>query len=149
MYLKSYFFVGFFFFHLRCLTFCLILSNFSSIFQTFHLVLNFIYFFNFPLTETKNFNCEALIFVWQILHCRIVFETQFTSRRKFRLTKKSVYISIPDNEINHIKNTLFFNKQLGLGFSPQSCLYFQNFQGSKLLSSGLVVWPNRHFSVVI
>ena len=28
-----------------------------------------------------------------------------------------------------------FYKQLGLGPSPQSCLYFQDFQGSKLLSS--------------
>ena len=30
--------------------------------------------------------------------------------------------------------TLFFYKQLGLGPSPQSCLYFQDFQGSKLFS---------------
>ena len=38
---------------------------------------------------------------------------------------------------------LFFYKQLGLDFSPQSCLYFQNFQGSKLLNGYLVVWPSN------
>ena len=42
----------------------------------------------------------------------------------------------------------FFYKQLGLGPSPQSCSYFQDFQGSKLLSSCLAVWPNKHFSCV-
>ena len=41
-----------------------------------------------------------------------------------------------------------FYKHLGLGPSPESCLYFQDFQGSKLLSSCLVVWPNKHFSFV-
>ena len=45
-------------------------------------------------------------------------------------------------------NTLFLNKQLGLGPNPQRCLYFQHFQGSKLLSSCLAVWPNKHFSCV-
>ena len=42
----------------------------------------------------------------------------------------------------------FFNKQLGLGPSPQSCLHFHDFQGSKLLSICLAVWPNKHFSCV-
>ena len=34
---------------------------------------------------------------------------------------------------------LTFYKQLGLGFSLQSCLYFQDFWGSKLLNGCLVV----------
>ena len=33
----------------------------------------------------------------------------------------------------------FFYKQLGSGTSPQSCLYFQDFQGPKLLGGCLVV----------
>ena len=36
-----------------------------------------------------------------------------------------------------------FYKQLGSGLMPQSCLYFQGFQGSKLLSSCLVVWSSN------
>ena len=38
--------------------------------------------------------------------------------------------------------TLFY-KQLGIGASPQSCLYIRDFQGSKLLNGCLVVWPNK------
>ena len=38
---------------------------------------------------------------------------------------------------------LFFHQQLGRGLSPQSCLYFQGFGGSKLLNSCLVVWPSN------
>ena len=33
----------------------------------------------------------------------------------------------------------FFNKQLGSGLSPQSCLYFQDFQGLILLNGCVVV----------
>ena len=33
----------------------------------------------------------------------------------------------------------FFYEYLGSGPSPQSCLYFQDFQGSKLLNGCLVV----------
>ena len=36
-------------------------------------------------------------------------------------------------------NYTFFYKQLGSGRSPQSCLYFQDFQGSKLLNSCLAI----------
>ena len=36
-------------------------------------------------------------------------------------------------------NIDFFYKQLGLGLSPQSCLFFQCFWDSKLLNGGLVV----------
>ena len=41
-------------------------------------------------------------------------------------------------EFKRITSTLFY-KQLVLGLTPQSCLYFQGFQGSKLLNGGLVV----------
>ena len=34
---------------------------------------------------------------------------------------------------------IFFSKQLGSDISPQSCLYFQRFQGSKLVNACLVV----------
>ena len=37
----------------------------------------------------------------------------------------------------------FFYKQLGSGFSPQSCLYFPSFRGSKLLNGCLVFWPSK------
>ena len=37
---------------------------------------------------------------------------------------------------------LRFDKQLVSGLSPQSCLYFQGFWGSKLLNGCLVVWPS-------
>ena len=37
----------------------------------------------------------------------------------------------------------FFYKQLGSRPSRQSCLYFQDFQGSMLLNDCLVVWPNK------
>ena len=40
-----------------------------------------------------------------------------------------------------LKYTFF--KQLRSGFHPQSCLYFQRFWGSKLLSGCLVVWPSN------
>ena len=42
--------------------------------------------------------------------------------------------------------TLFFflNRQLGSGPSPQSCLYFQDFQGSKVLKICFEVWPNTN-----
>ena len=33
----------------------------------------------------------------------------------------------------------FFYKRLGSGLSPQSCLYFQGFWGSKLLNGSLIV----------
>ena len=33
----------------------------------------------------------------------------------------------------------FFNKQLGSGLNPQSCLHVQGFRGSKLLNGCLVV----------
>ena len=41
----------------------------------------------------------------------------------------------------HIHSFLY--KQLELGPSLQSCLYVQDFQGSKLLSVCLVVWSNK------
>ena len=37
---------------------------------------------------------------------------------------------------------LFFCKQLESGLSPQSCLYFQGFWGSKLLNGCFVVWQS-------
>ena len=42
-----------------------------------------------------------------------------------------------------ITNTVFF-KQLASGPRPQICLYLQYFQGSKLLKSCSVLWPNNH-----
>ena len=36
-----------------------------------------------------------------------------------------------------------FYKQLGSGPSPQSCLHFQDFQGSNLLNGCLVLWSNK------
>ena len=38
-----------------------------------------------------------------------------------------------------LTSTYFFNKQLGSGFSPENCLYFQGFRDSKLLNGCLVV----------
>ena len=38
---------------------------------------------------------------------------------------------------------IYIYKQLESDASPQSCLYFQVFQGSKLLSGCLVVWSNK------
>ena len=35
-----------------------------------------------------------------------------------------------------------FHKQLGSGLSPHISLYFQGFQGSKLLYGCLVIWPS-------
>ena len=42
-----------------------------------------------------------------------------------------------------LQELTIFYKQLGLGTSPQICLYIQDFQGLKLLNGclGLVVWP--------
>ena len=41
-------------------------------------------------------------------------------------------------------NKLFFYKELvGSALSPQSCLYFQGFQGSNLLNVCLVVLPSN------
>ena len=37
----------------------------------------------------------------------------------------------------------FFHKQLGSGLGPQSWLYFQGFQGSKLLNGCLAVWQSN------
>ena len=37
----------------------------------------------------------------------------------------------------------FVYKQVGSGPSPQSCLYFQGFWGSKLFNGCLVVWPSH------
>ena len=37
----------------------------------------------------------------------------------------------------------FFYKQLGSSLSPQNCLHFQGFWGSKLLNGSLVVWPSN------
>ena len=42
----------------------------------------------------------------------------------------------------NITFTLFY-KRLESGLSPQSCLYFQGFWGSKLLNDCLVVWPSN------
>ena len=42
-----------------------------------------------------------------------------------------------------LKNLHLFYKQLGSRLSPPSCLYFQDFWGSELLSGSLVVWPNK------
>ena len=46
----------------------------------------------------------------------------------------------PVQSITDIVLHLFFYKELGSGLSPQSCLYFQGFRGSKLLNGCLVVW---------
>ena len=43
-------------------------------------------------------------------------------------------------EILHV-----FCKQLDSGFSPESCLYFQDFWASKLLNECLVVWPIHQY----
>ena len=40
----------------------------------------------------------------------------------------------------------FFCKQLGSGLSPQNCVCFQGFWGSKLLNGCLVVWPSIYIS---
>ena len=37
----------------------------------------------------------------------------------------------------------FFYKQLGSDLSPQRCLYFQGFWGSKLLNGCFVVLPSK------
>ena len=50
--------------------------------------------------------------------------------------------TIHNYHFTYITNTLF-NKQLRLGRSPQSCLYFQDFQCSKLLNGCLVPWLNK------
>ena len=46
------------------------------------------------------------------------------------------------SQTHHVENKLY--KKLGSGLSPQSCLYFQGFWGSKLLNGCLVVWPSKH-----
>ena len=40
---------------------------------------------------------------------------------------------------------LIFYKQLGSGFSSQSCLQFRGFWSSKLLNGCLVVWSSNLF----
>ena len=42
-------------------------------------------------------------------------------------------------EILFFQQILFFYKQVGSGLSPQICLYFQGFRGSKLLNDCLIV----------
>ena len=42
-----------------------------------------------------------------------------------------------------MKYTYSCCKQLGSGLSPQICLYFQGFWGSKLLNGCLVVSPSN------
>ena len=37
-------------------------------------------------------------------------------------------------EVPFLFALIFFNKQLGSGISPESCLYFQGFRSSKLLN---------------
>ena len=37
----------------------------------------------------------------------------------------------------------FVYKQLGSDLSPQSCLYFQSYRGSKSVNGCLVVWPSN------
>ena len=44
-----------------------------------------------------------------------------------------------DEKYNPFQLHLFFYKQLGLGVSPPSCLYFQGFQDSKFLNGCLIV----------
>ena len=43
-----------------------------------------------------------------------------------------------------ISTLSFFYKQLESGLSPESCLYFHGFRGSKSLNDCLVVWPRKH-----
>ena len=43
---------------------------------------------------------------------------------------------------NEIRQIHIFYEQLGSGTGSQSCLYFQDFQGSNLLYICLVAWPN-------
>ena len=50
----------------------------------------------------------------------------------------------PDNSnIFNDSNNIFLYNQLGSGPSPQSYLYSQDFQGSKLLNGCFLVWPNK------
>ena len=42
-----------------------------------------------------------------------------------------------------ISTKIYLYKQLGSGPCPQSSLYFQDFQGSKLLNGCIVVWSNK------
>ena len=44
---------------------------------------------------------------------------------------------------NFMLITLTFFKQLGSSISPQTCLYFQDFRGSKFLNDCFEVWPSN------
>ena len=55
------------------------------------------------------------------------------------LTDEFVEIISEQTNLYAEQYTLIFYKQLGSGLSPESCLYFQGFRGSKLLNGCLVL----------
>ena len=88
-------------------------------------------------------------------HCvRIVMEIPMRISWKIRTCVKisrSWKISMLETDLYYVLLLTYlvfddrlhsFYKQLGWSANPQSCLYFQCFQGSKLVSSCLVNWIN-------
>ena len=98
---------------------------------------NMSYYF-WMITEMKNVNNSkgstsgcSLAFAW------FFFQFQLGVACKSVAFEKSVYyVKIKMMRLH------FFCKQLRSGLSPQNCLYFQGFWGTKLLNGCFVVWPS-------
>ena len=130
----------------RCANYSIWRANVPKACQSFNFVCQKAYhLFNYFSKEFFNFwifqSClpfENFKNIWAILENL----SRETKNLNFDICQPKTF-DIVFNRARGINQTSirlhFFYKQLGLGPSPQSCFYFQDFQGSKLLCSCLVV----------
>ena len=85
-------------------------------------------------------NSMALLIINIAEAIRLGRQTLKTNRGVGLKTASETYIRHRNSDC--CRNTLFYT-QLGSARIPQSCLFFQDFRGSKLLNGCLIVWPSN------
>ena len=85
---------------------------------------------------------KHLLYTWYILEMRVCDWNYQGKSGDFRPCLFHDYYTVGGKDLANSENT-FLCKLLGSGPSPQSCLYYQDFQGSKLPNGCLVNWPNK------
>ena len=88
----------------------------------------------------KGFRIIGDVNIWRVKN-EIIFKknTLFKALLHFRTPFFTLIVLVN----NFMLITLIFLKQLGSGLTPQNCLYFQGFRGSKFVNDSLLVWPSN------